>query len=60
MTAEFTIDLIHKAKRMLDDNDREPSDFDGKLICYEWEAERLIAGGVKPDRLAIIPRRVPR
>jgi hypothetical protein len=57
---DLTLEELVKARQMLACNDSEPSEINGKLICYEWEAESLIAGGVSPDRLIVIPREVPR
>jgi hypothetical protein len=59
MTTEITVDLIRKARQALDDNDYEPCGLDGKLLCYEWEAERLIAGGINPVGLVVIPTKIP-
>lgn len=57
MNDTITLETVLKAKQILEENDAK--DWDGRLYCYEWEAEKLLAGGVNPRHLVIIPSELP-
>lgn len=55
----LTLEAVQNAMRILEENDVAVKDWDGRYYCYEWEARRLLAGGVNPGCLVILPSKVP-
>jgi len=53
----LTLDMLKKAKQAFEASDAYEAD--DRLICYEWEAKFLIERGYSPERLVVIPTKIP-
>ncbi len=53
----MTLEDGQNAMRVLKKNDA--GDWDSRLYCYGWEAERLLASGVRAEHIVVIPSKLP-